>query len=46
MFVIAMYDRSSPTADIDDARLDLFARNQRSYESIPPTRGALVEHGK
>ena len=39
-----MYDKSSPTADINDARLDLFARKQKSYETIPPTRGALVEH--
>ena len=46
MFVIMMYDRSSPITSIDDARLDLFARKQRSYESIPPTRGALIEHYK
>lgn len=44
MYVIAMYDKSSPTANINNARLDLFARKQRSYESIPPTRGALIEH--
>ena len=43
MFVIMMYDRSSPTASIDDARLDLLARKQRSYESISPTHGALIE---
>ena len=46
MFVIVMYDKSSPTSNINDARLDLFARKQRSYDSIPPTRGALVEHTK
>lgn len=46
MFVIMMYDRSSATASIDDARLDLFARKQKPYESIPPTRGALIEHTK
>lgn len=44
MFVISMYDRSSPSINIDDARLDLFARKQRSYESFPPTHGALIEH--
>ena len=32
--------------NINDARLDLFARKQRSYDSISPTRGALVEHTK
>ena len=46
MFVIMIYDRSSPTASIDDARLNFSARKQRSYESIPPTRGALIEHTK
>lgn len=46
MYVIALYDKSSPTSNINDARLDLFARKQRSYDSIPPTRGALVEHIK
>ena len=47
MFVIAMYDRSSPFAVIDDVRLDLFfARKQRSYDLIPPTHAALIEHAK
>jgi hypothetical protein len=46
MFAIMMYNRSSPNANIDDARLDLFAQKQRSYESIPSTRGALTEHTK
>lgn len=41
-----IYDRSSPTARIDEARLDLFDQKQSSYESIPPTRGALIEHTK
>ena len=31
-FVITMYDRSSTTTCINDTRLDLFARKQRSYE--------------
>ena len=43
-FVILMYDRSSSTETVDDARLDLFARKQRSYEAIPPTHAALVQH--
>ena len=45
-FVISMYDRSSTSVTVDDARLELFARKQRSYENIPPTRAALVEHSK
>ena len=45
-FVIIMYDRSSAATNVDDARLDLFARKQRSYNAIPPTSAALKEHVK
>ena len=38
-----MYDRSSNANCVDDARLELFARKQKSYQSIPPTRAALVQ---
>ena len=43
-FVIWMYDRSSTIAIVDGARLDMFARKQRPYEAIPPTRAALLQH--
>ena len=43
-FVITMYDRSSTTTCVNDACLDLFARKQRSYEAIPPTQSALLQH--
>ena len=45
-FVIAMYDRSSTATCVNDAWLELFARKQKSYQSIPPTRAALVQHLK
>ena len=45
-FVITMYDRSSEVTDIDAVRLDMFARKQSSYETIPPTQAALVQHTK
>ena len=45
-FVALMYDRSSATDGVDEARLDLFARKQRSYDAIPPTSAALKEHAK
>ena len=45
-FVVAMYDRSSTATTVNDARLDLFARKQRSYQAIPPTQAALKEHIK
>ena len=45
-FVVLMYDRSSSSDDVDEARLDLFTRKQRPYESIPPTKAALIQHAK
>ena len=45
-FVVFMYDRSSAATGVDEAGLDLFARKQRSYDALPPTRAALMEHVK
>ena len=45
-FVVIMYDRSSTTCKVDEARFDLFARKQRAYDAIPPTQAALTEHVK
>ena len=45
-FVVLMYDRSSTVNGVDEARLDLFARKQRPYEAIPPTRAAPIQHTK
>ena len=45
-FVVLMYDRSSATTNVNEARLDLFARKQRTYETIPSTQAALKEHVK
>lgn len=45
-FVVLMYDRSSGSSGVDEARLDLFARKQRSFDAIPPTYAALKEHAK
>ena len=44
--VVIMYDRSSSTNKVNDARLDLFARKQRPYNGIPPSRAVLVGHIK
>ena len=41
-----MYDRSSTVVGVDDARLDMFARKQRAYDAILPTRAALLQHVK
>ena len=37
--VVLMYERSSSVASMNEARLALFARKQRSYDLIPPTQG-------
>jgi hypothetical protein len=37
-FVVIMYDRSSSTIKVNDARLDLFARIQCPFNGIPPSR--------
>ena len=39
-FVVLMYDRYSAASCVNEARLDHFARKQRTYDAIPPTRAA------
>ena len=46
VFVVVMYDRSSDFAQVDECRLDLFARKQRMFDSIPPTSTSLLQHVK
>ena len=41
-----MYDRLRAATSVDEARLDLFARKQRPYNSIPPTQAAIREHAE
>ena len=45
-FIAVMYDRSSADASVNDARLNLFARKQKPYDAITPTRSALKLHLK
>ena len=45
-FVVILYDRSSTEKQVNEARLDMFARKQKSYEMIPPSQSALIEHTK
>ena len=45
-FVVIMYDRTSTIKKVNEARFDLFARKQRSFTAITPTRAALNEHVK
>ena len=43
-YFVYLYDRSSEASTVNAARLDLFCRKGRPVESIPPTRGALIQH--
>ena len=45
-FVCIMYDRATCTFEVNDARFELFARKQRVFDAIPPTRDALLQHIK
>ena len=46
---VSMYMKDGvvcPATDVNNARLDMFARKQRPYQAIPPTRSALLQHVK
>ena len=45
-FVVMLYDKNSREENVNDCRLDLFARKQRTFDSIPPAKAALLEHSK
>eukprot|EP00795_Rhopilema_esculentum_P012948 gene12948-3707_t len=43
-FVVVMYDKTSQSSNVNEARLQLFAKKSRSLENIPPTKAALEQH--
>ena len=45
-FVVLMYDRTSESMEVNDARKQLFTQKSRSLEIIPPTQAALKQHIK
>ena len=45
-FVVLIYDRSPAATGVDEARVHMFARKQRPFDSIPPTQSSLREHAK
>ena len=45
-FVVTMYHKNNHEDNVDEARLDLFARKQRPYNAIPPTSTSLCQHVK
>jgi hypothetical protein len=46
MFIVSLYDRSSLVASVDEARFHMFARKQRAFDAIPPTKDSLIQHIK
>lgn len=45
-FVVLLYDRSSDTMEVIEARKQLFTQKSRALEYIPPTKAALEQHIK
>ena len=43
-FVVLLYDKNSSHENVNECRFDLFARQQRPYDGIPPTQAALYHH--
>ena len=35
--VVLMYDRAFPSPSVNEARLELFARKQKTYDTVSPT---------
>ena len=44
--VVLLYDRTSVKTVINDACKQLFVKKGRQFDTIPPTRAALLEHSK
>ena len=45
-YVVLLYDRTSSSVNVNEARKQLFAQKGRSFEAIPPSREALLQHAK
>ncbi len=45
-FVVLMYDRTSESMRVNDARKQLFSRKSRTLDNFPPTQAALKQHIK
>lgn len=44
--VVLMYDRTSNTMEVNEARKYLFTQKSRALENIPPRKAALEQHIK
>ena len=44
--MVLMYNRTSESIQVNDARKELFTQKSGSLENIPPTQAALKQHIK
>ena len=44
--VVIMYDHSSACGSVDETKFDLFARKQKTYDTILPNASSLRQHTK
>ena len=45
-YTVLLYNKSSTLEDVNEARMELFCRENKSMENIPPTSDALLQHAK
>ena len=45
-YTVLLYNKSSTLEDVDEARMELFCRENKSMENILPTSDALLQHAK
>ena len=45
-FAIVLYNKTNELENIDEARMELFCRGNKTMEKIPPTKAALLQHSK
>jgi len=45
-FVVSLYSATSTLTEVNKARQQIFSQLTRTFEYLPPTKAALVEHIK
>ncbi len=45
-YVVSLYSSTCPLMEVNHARKQIFAQSSRSFEYLPPTKAALLEHIK
>ncbi len=43
-FVVLMYNQTSESTEVNDARKQLFTQKSRTLKNIPPNQAALKQH--